>query len=137
VRGNRGRLSAQAIGLLLAVFVLVGVGVVVWQRHIPEPSAAASATPAPAANVAVADAPPIFDAWMKFESPEVHKQPLFRSAYIDAALGHQVFQYPPQGLPAPVARELMLDDDKLLLSNGRRLWNNELLHQPGMVGKFC
>ncbi len=137
MRGNRGRLSAQAIGLLLAVFVLVGVGVVVWQRHIPEPSAAASATPAPAANVAVADAPPIFDAWMKFESPEVHKQPLFRSAYIDAALGHQVFQYPPQGLPAPVARELMLDDDKLLLSNGRRLWNNELLHQPGMVGKFC
>src|SRR5262249_9935808 len=48
-----------------------------------------------------------------------------------------VFTRPPQGLPPSQAHELLLDDDKLLLSSGRRLWNNELLHQPGMVGKFC
>ncbi|MBP1686754.1 MAG: carbohydrate-binding protein [Deltaproteobacteria bacterium] len=35
------------------------------------------------------------------------------------------------------ARELMLDDDQLLLSSGHRLWNRELLHQPGLAGKFC
>jgi hypothetical protein len=136
VFGNHGRLSPQLVGLLLAVAGLVVVGLVLWQRHAPEPPVAPILT-RPLTPPAAADAAPIFDAWMTFESPQVKKQPLFRSAYIDAALGHQVFQYPPQGVPISVARELLLDDDKLLLSSGRRLWNGELLHQPGMVGKFC
>jgi hypothetical protein len=132
VLGTGGRLSARSIGLLLAATLIVVAGLVLWQRHAPQPPATPPATSPLAANAA-----PIFDAWMKFEPAEVNKQPLFRSAYIDAILGHQVFQYPPQGLPSSEAHELMLDDDKLLLSSGRRLWNHELLHQPGMVGKFC
>jgi hypothetical protein len=36
-----------------------------------------------------------------------------------------------------IGRQLLLDDDKLLLSSGRRLWTRELAHQPGLAGEFC
>jgi hypothetical protein len=137
VLGNRGRLSIQTIGLLVAVTVLVATGIVLWQRQTAPPPSTLTAAPTGAPDTAAASAAPLFDAWLRFESPDANQQSLFRSAYIDATLGHQVFQYPPQGLPSSQAHELMLDDDKLLLSSGRRLWNNELLHQPGMAGKFC
>jgi hypothetical protein len=80
---------------------------------------------------------PIFGSWLKFESEEAGKQPQLQYGYLDQILAHRVFQIPPQGLPPTQARELMLDDDKLLLSSGRRLWNHELVNQPGMTGKFC
>ena len=127
-----GRLSVRSIGLLLAATLVVVASFVLWRRQAP---------PAPVAPLgtipAAANAVPIFDAWMKFEPADANPQQPARTAYIDAVLGHQVFQFPPQGVPSSEAQGLMLDDDKLLLSNGRRLWNHELLHQPGMVGKFC
>lgn len=90
--------------------------------------------PAPAP---VGRSEPIFGPWLKFESEEAGKQTQLQYNYLDQILAHQVFQIPPQGLPPMRARELMLDDDKLLLSSGRRLWNYELVNQPGMSGKFC
>ena len=90
--------------------------------------------PAPAP---VGRSEPIFGPWLKFESEEAGKQTQLQYNYLDQILAHQVFQIPPQGLPPMRARELMLDDDKLLLSSGRRLWNYELVNQPGMLGKFC
>ena len=59
--------------------------------------------------------------------------PTRRSAdrYVDAMLGHQVFHLPPRGLHPQIARQLMLDDDKLLLSSGRRLWTRELAASAG------
>jgi hypothetical protein len=91
---------------------------------------AAAATPTPAG-------PPLFADWVKLESSKASDQPQLRDTYIDTMLGHQVFQFPPQGLPSAQARELLLDDDKLLLPTGRRLWGQELLQQPGFAGKFC
>jgi hypothetical protein len=82
------------------------------------------------------DAPP-FAAWLAFEHVTPSQRGDFENFFVDALLAHQVFQFPPTGLPAPQARELLLDDDTLLLSSGRRLWNKELLHQPGLAGKFC
>jgi hypothetical protein len=52
-------------------------------------------------------------------------------------LGHQVFRTPPRGIAPQLGRQLMLDDDKLLLSSGRRLWTREIAIQPGLVGEFC
>ncbi len=103
-----------------------------------------SSTSAPATPVA-ANPPPVkvagpalFESWMKYEAADA-KLPAAAGgeAYIDAVLGHQVFMFPPQGLPTQQARELLLDDDKLLLSCGRRLWGQEVTYQPGMSGKFC
>jgi hypothetical protein len=125
---DRGRSSLWTIvslviaaGLLLAVIVLI---VRQPQAPPPEPAHADSA-------------PGAFLPWLKSEPAEASNNANARDYFIDAMLGHQVFQIPPQGLPPSAARELLLDDDKLLLSSGRRLWNHELLHQPGMAGKFC
>jgi hypothetical protein len=94
------------------------------------------APPKPA-PVPLARSGPIFGPWLRFESEEAGKQTQLQYNYLDQILAHQVFQVPPQGLAPMRARELMLDDDKLLLSSGRRLWNQELLNQPGLAGKFC
>jgi len=91
----------------------------------------------PAQAPAISASPPLFTAWLAHESAEARKQPLLQDRFFDALLGHQVFQVPPQGVSATVGRELMLDDDQLLLSSGRRLWTRELLNQPGLAGKFC
>jgi len=84
-----------------------------------------------------ADSAPLFDTWLKFESPAAAAHPRLREAFVDAVLADKVFPLPPRGLPPIQARELLLDDDHLLLSSGRRLWNRELLYQPGLAGKFC
>lgn len=81
--------------------------------------------------------PAPFAAWLKFEPDEARKSALLQEAFVDGMLAHQVFQIPPTGLSPMQARQIMLDDDKLLLPTGRRLWNAELLNEPGMLGKFC
>jgi hypothetical protein len=111
---------------LIAGAVLAGVLVWVLRRE---------RVPAPPPLPPPSDAP--FTAWLKFEPPAVQQHPVLRDHFVDKVLAHQVFQLPPSDLPPMQAREVMLDDDKLLLSSGRRLWNHELLHQPGLVGKFC
>lgn len=99
------------------------------QEEAPkQPSAAASPTPL---------GPALFESWLKYESSRAGDDPTARDAYLDAMLGHQVFQLPPQGLPSNQARELLLPDDKLMLSTGRRLWAQEAVFQPGLTGKFC
>lgn len=97
------------------------------RRQVPQPPVA---TPAEARG-------PIFTKWLNFESPSARTSPYLQNAFIDQVLGHQVFQIPPSDVPPAQARELLLDDDHLLLSSGRRLWNKELLSQPGLAGKFC
>lgn len=92
--------------------------------------------PAPTAPAA-ASSEPSFAAWLRHESERITSNPLVRDFYVDAFLGHQVFQLPPAGLPPMQASALLLEDDKLLLSSGRRLWNRELSHAPGLDGKFC
>ncbi len=39
-----------------------------------------------------------FSPWLKFE-PAAAGQAIFKDRFMDAVLGHQVFQIPPQGLP--------------------------------------
>ncbi|HVM98157.1 MAG TPA: hypothetical protein VMT89_17310 [Candidatus Acidoferrales bacterium] len=95
-----------------------------------QPTSTSAATPIPSG-------PPVFSAWAKYESNPKVDQAQFADNYIDLTLGHQVFQFPPQGIPSIQARELLLDDDKLLLPTGRRLWGQEMLFQPGFTGKFC
>lgn len=92
--------------------------------------------PAPetAGTVAIAETP--FTEWMRFEQASQHRE-LLERYYVDVMLGHQVFTLLPAGLPPHQGRALFLDDDDLLLSSGRRLFNREALPQPGFVGKFC
>jgi len=117
--------------VLTAVAAVVAVALLVTRRPPPSETAQTAAAPTP-------EGPPgPFGAWLAFEPAEVGKQAPLRDYFIDAVLGHQVFQMPPSGLPAQQARELMLDDDHLLLPTGRRLWNHELLNEPGLAGKFC
>ncbi|MFN8625626.1 MAG: hypothetical protein U0587_06535 [Candidatus Binatia bacterium] len=116
-------LAAALIGVLIAAGML-----------IPTRS---TAPPSHTADTATDDSPTLFSRWLEFEPPEVAGQVRSRDAFIDRVLAHQVFQMPPRGLPPMQARELMLDDDRLLLSTGHRLWNRELLHQPGLAGSFC
>lgn len=114
--------SVLVAGVIAAAFILLR------PRGIDAPSA----PPKPADQ-----SPPLFNAWLKFEPFEPTRQANLQDAYVDGVLAHQVFQMPPQGLSPTSARELMLDDDQLLLSSGRRLWTRELLNQPGLAGKFC
>jgi hypothetical protein len=95
---------------------------------------------APVPDAATTDATgetPVFAPWLRHEPARIAENPLAQSSYVDAILGHQVFQLPPSGLPPMQASALMLEDDELLLSSGRKLWNRELLHVPGLEGKFC
>lgn len=122
---------SHPIRWLIAGAVLLAAGGLLVHRWQRTPSTISQAPPPPTAE------PVLFADWLAFEPEPVRDHPLAQRRYIDAALGHQVFQLPPSGLPRSQARELMLEDDKLLLSSGRCLWNHELLHQPGLVGKFC
>lgn len=79
----------------------------------------------------------MFERWLRYEPVERRGDPEWRDAYVDAVLGHQVFQVPPSGVPRSVAQALMLDDDKVLLSTGRKLWAQELEFVPGFAGKIC
>jgi hypothetical protein len=129
VLGNRGRHFIRTLIPLLFAVAVLAVVVVLLTRH-PAPPPEARPEPTPPSG-------PQFAEWLKFEEPETANHPLVQDFFLDAVLGHQVFQILPQGLPPEQARELILDDDHLLLSSGRRLWNYELLHQPGLAGKFC
>ncbi len=125
----------------IAAFVLVAaVGMFAWQRlsqsppTLPQDVDTPPATPAPELD---ATAPALFEPWLRHEAESVRDNALARNSYMDAMLGHLVFQAPPGGVPSHVAQAMLLEDDELLLSSGRRLWNRELQHLPGMVGKFC
>ncbi len=112
---------------LLTAVGLAGAGYFLWST----PSARPPHPPGPVPE------PPLFASWLQFEPEVVRSQALLGENFVDAMLGHQVFSLPPRRMPAQLARQLLLDDDKLLLSSGRRLWNRELPHQPGLAGEFC
>ncbi|MEO8601561.1 MAG: hypothetical protein ABI629_03185 [bacterium] len=120
--------------LLLAILGLGGAAWFTWRArpHVAEPLAPLSteATAAPAG-------PQQFARWLTFEPESVRQHATAGDFYMDAMLGHQVFRFPPRGLHPQLARQLLLDDDKLLLSSGRRLWTRELAFQPGLAGEFC
>lgn len=84
-----------------------------------------------------AEEAPLFAAWVQYEPPTASQDVDRAWRYMDAELGHQVFQLPPQGLPLSRARALLLDDDKVLLSTGKKLWASELVFGPGFVGRIC
>lgn len=141
LRSDSGRAAAWLPPAILAALV-VGIGALLWRGGTPpEPGLDArppllerpDATPAPAADAG----PPPFDDWLRFESAENRGNDTARRFFVDAMLAHRVFQSPPGGIPEHVARSLLLEDDELLLSSGRRLWTRELAHEPGMVGRFC
>jgi len=139
ILGNdRGRASLPAFGFIVAI-ALAAVALVVWlpgdSSTVPSVSEPSPASPTRGASPV--DDSPLFSEWLKFESKEIANRSDLATRFFDAMLAHQVFQFPPQGLPPMQARELLLDDDKQLFSSGKRLWNHELLHQPGFVGKFC
>ena len=113
-----------------ALLGLVVAGYYVW-RTAPGTPEQPVAAPTPRAGA------PLFARWLQFESEAVRANPIAADQYIDAMLGHQVFRLPPRGVHPQIARQLLLDDDKLLLSSGRRLWTRELAHQPGLAGEFC
>jgi hypothetical protein len=112
--------------------VLSGVALIAGCRSAPEADTPPQSLPSPTPA-----GPAPFESWLRYESSQAGEDPTARDAYLDAMLGHQVFQLPPQGLPSHQARELLLPDDKLMLSAGRRLWGQEALLQPGFSGKFC
>lgn len=108
------------------------------------PTAGSGAAVAPTARrgTAVAPAtshepPDLFTGWLRYEDEATAAAAPMRKFFVDAMLGHQVYRMPPRGVPEHVARALLLDDDKLLLSSGRRLWNRKLEHQAGLTGEFC
>jgi hypothetical protein len=130
-RKRRWLLGAVALG------IAVGLGVAGHLlRRRESPPRLTLEVPAPL-SPAAGEAEPAFARWMRFEPDRVRQQAAARSLYVDAMLGHQVFRIPPRNLPPHIARQLLLDDDELLLSSGRRLWNRKLRHQPGLVGEFC
>lgn len=115
--------------VLVAGFVIAGTAY--WQWSQP-PAAAPPAPPAPSTGSA-----PAFTRWAQFEPDQGNLRARLAQSYVDTFLGHQIFRVPPAGLPPRFGRQLMLDDDELLLSSGRRLWSREMLYQPGFAGKFC
>lgn len=131
IAAESGRVSVRSVVFLSAA--LAGAVVLVWlvARYRPQPS------PESAGVTAEVPRSLTFVPWLKFESPAAGTNAALQDYFIDQVLGHQVFQIPPAGLPPMQARELMLDDDHLLLPTGKRLWNHELLNQPGLAGKFC
>ena len=126
--GGRPFLRWLAVGAAIALVVALYM---LWQRRpAPAPAPSATATAAPAG-------PPVFARWLQFEPETVRSNPVLGDQYLDGMLGHQVFRVPPRGVHPMIGRQLLLDDDKLLLSSGRRLWTRELAHQPGLAGEFC
>lgn len=117
--------------LLLIVLAAAAVAVAVALRPRHETPAAAPQ------KIASNTGSPPFTRWTSFERVSPGDEEILSRQYVDAILAHQVFRMLPAGLPSQVARGLLLDDDELLFSSGRRLWNKELLSQPGLAGKFC
>lgn len=140
---TRGSTTAKYIGLAIACLVLIGLAIAFLRSSRPSsapvssPQPPLARIPTPVPTAADADTPALFAAWLEYEPPRVAEQQGAADFYVDAVLGHQVFQAPPSGLPPMQAGELLLDDDKLLLPSGRHLWNRELVHKPGLEGKFC
>lgn len=100
-------------------------------------AAAPPESPVPVAAPGIAPDTTTYAAWVRHERLPENARAAWSAYYLDALLGHQVFRVPPAGLPSQLARSLLLDDDGLLFSSGRRLWNRDLTYQPGMVGTFC
>ena len=129
------RSSARWLVWLLPTIALAALAALWWRdRTTPAEAPAPLAAASPAVDRA---APARFDRWLAFEPAKVRSDPAARDAYLDAMLGHQVFRTPPRGVNPQIGRQLILDDDKLLLSSGRRLWTREVAFQPGLVGEFC
>lgn len=119
---------------LLPLVALAAAGL--WWRRATPPDVGAPPPTATAAADATAGPPP-FARWLRFEPPAVRQHAAAGDTFIDAMLGHQVFRSLPRGVPAQIGRQLLLDDDKLLLASGRRLWTRELAFQPGLAGEIC
>jgi Mannosylglycerate hydrolase MGH1-like glycoside hydrolase domain len=126
----KGRLA-----LLASAVVLTGLAYFALSTRRPQP-------PQPVQPV-VADNPvedtsePPFAAWLQNEPQTGASQAALGRYFVDSVLGHRVFRLPPRGIHPQLARQLLLDDDKLLLSSGRRLWTRELDYGPGLSGEFC
>ncbi len=125
--------TAQRWLVVPALIGLAVAGYLVWRT----PRAAGPEAGRPPAVSPGAGGPPPFARWLQFEPDAVRANATVGDRYVDAMLGHQVFRIPPRGVHPQIARQLLLDDDKLLLSSGRRLWTRELAHQPGLAGEFC
>ncbi|GIW43604.1 MAG: hypothetical protein KatS3mg077_0886 [Candidatus Binatia bacterium] len=102
------------------------------ERPSGEPPTAPSASATTARNEHA-----VFESWLEYEPSQRQHDPEWRDGYLDALLGHQVFQVPPSGVPRSVAQGLMLDDDKVLLASGPKLWAQDLEFVPGFAGKVC
>lgn len=139
---NSGR-SAAWLPLAIATILAVVIGIMLWRGRTPSDSSLDVRPPlldrpgTTAAGDTAEAGPPPFAEWLRFEPEENRANEHAQRYFVDAMLGHRVFQSPPAGVPEQIARSLMLEDDELLLSSGRRLWTRELTHEPGMVGKFC
>ena len=128
-RGGRPRRRAWIASIsILAVVVTLALSAYYLQT---------SPSPAPTDPESTPPSAPPFTRWLQFEPDDYGPGVAVDEYFVDAVLGHQVFRVPPSGLPRHLARQLLLDDDRLLLSSGRRLWNRQLLHQPGLAGEFC
>jgi hypothetical protein len=124
------------VALLGLAAVVSGVAYFAAPRRPAPPAPVEPLPAAPVVDEEPADTP--FAAWLRYEPPNPASQAALASYFVDAALGHRVFRMPPRGLPPQMARELLLDDDELLLSSGRRLWTRKLTYQPpGLNGEFC
>jgi hypothetical protein len=123
--------------LVLLVPLLVIVAALAWWRPWRQPPLEDAPPVTAEATATAAAEPPLFARWLRFETPAVRQHQAAGDGYIDAMLGHQVFRSLPRGVPPQIARQLMLDDDKLLLSSGRRLWTREIAFQPGLAGEIC
>ncbi|HVN84344.1 MAG TPA: hypothetical protein VMW17_05805 [Candidatus Binatia bacterium] len=125
-RGTRWAIAVAAV-------VLISGGLALWRlRERATPPEILETAEKP---LVLTSAP--FVPWMRFENIQQHRQE-YEQLYLDLVLGHQVFRLPPRGLSPQRARAMLLDDDDLLLSSGRRLWSREFqTGQPGMAGKFC
>lgn len=142
-RSESGR-TAVLLPLAIVALLVVAAGVLWRGGDAPNAVSPASRPPLleqpPTASNDVSDkdtADVPFEDWLRFEPRENRENEWARRYFVDAMLAHRVFQTPPSGVPEQVSRSLLLEDDELLLSSGRRLWTRELTHEPGMVGKFC
>jgi hypothetical protein len=129
--------TARHLRRLLLPLAIVGVAIGVAFYVLQSAPAPVVAPSEPLAVTPTAPAPTTYAAWVRHERLPENVRTAWSTYFIDALLGHQVFRVPPAGLPSHLARALLLDDDGLLFPRGRRLWNRELLYQPGMVGTFC
>ena len=125
-------------GLLAAIFLQdQRPGEAPRAQATPAAIQAVAATPAPTVAAERFSGPPPFEPWLRFEAPEIAGDSNYGQRYVDTVLSHRVYQIPPSGLPPMQAQEMLLEDDDLLLSSGRRLWTRKMENLPGFNGKFC